>query len=145
MTETPPSPKRRRGAPRGNTNALKHGFYSPRYGPNTPGATLTAQISVLRAYIAHVFQLSQDLHSVKNQVSLLKALTHSVASLNHLVLLQQRIPGSAEQKDQARAVLLQAVTSIYPDLPPAPADSAENKPAPGRPDPSEPYQPNPSS
>ena len=59
--------KRKRGAQPGNTNALKHGFYSPRFSPlelrdlDTALADgLDDEIALLRVTIRRVFDLATD-------------------------------------------------------------------------------------
>jgi hypothetical protein len=51
---------RRRGAQPGNTNALKHGFYSRQLQETSQGNTLDEEISMLRTVIRRVFDHLQE-------------------------------------------------------------------------------------
>jgi hypothetical protein len=115
--ENPPKKKRR--APPGNTNALKLGCYSPRFGPasrrrypQTLDPTgVVNQIDLLRVYIRHVKELSAQLENVHDQASLLHVLTQSMASLYRLMRIVRIISGSMDQKEIARA----AIFKVSPD------------------------------
>jgi hypothetical protein len=137
--ETPP--KKKRGAPPGNTNAIKHGYYSPRFGPasrrdpqNLDSTGIVDQIDLLKLYLRHVRELSDQLENVHDQASLLNVLTQSMASLTRLMHIQRIISGSMDQKESARAAIFKVFadrsaecaardpsdqSSAPPDQPPA--------------------------
>jgi hypothetical protein len=134
MPQTPP-PKRRRGAPPGNTNAVKHGFYSSRFGPRRPQnldpAGVNAQIVLLKVYINHVKELSPQLENVHDQAGLVRALCLAMSSLSHLMHLQRLLPGSVENKESARRVICQALASLSAEEAANPPTASSSTPADG--------------
>ena len=91
------APKGKRGAPRGNKNALKHGFYSSAFTARErrllqglPAADFSAEIELIRVANLHLIQsLVASPHQVdiETQLSTLRAIalsTHSIASLVRL-------------------------------------------------------------
>ncbi len=111
--ESPPSqPAKRRGAPQGNTNALKHGFYSRQF-KKRDVADLDAskfeglkdEIVMLRVFIRHVADLGKDVDDLHEAVYLLRVLCLASSSLNRLIKTQQLLfsgeGGAASAIDQA--------------------------------------------
>lgn len=91
-----PSPPRRRGAPPGNTNALKHGYYSARFAPRPPAAPidlkasgLTDEIDLLRAYLRRVIHLSASQSSLSDDLALLRVASLAANTLGRLVRTQR--------------------------------------------------------
>jgi len=92
-------PKRRRGAPPGNSNALKHGFYARHYRKSDiadldsrpSSAGLQDEINLLRVYIRRVVELSHDAASLPEAVSLLRVLSLAATSLTRLIRTQSYI------------------------------------------------------
>lgn len=82
-------PKRRLGAPPGNSNALKHGFYARHSRPSSAG--LQDEINLLRVYIRRVVELSHDAASLPEAVSLLRVLSLAATSLTRLIRTQSYI------------------------------------------------------
>jgi len=114
---------KKRGAPPGNTNALKHGYYSRRFSPsrlsqalNDPTGVLF-QIKLLRAYIVHIKTLSDQIGPVHDQFSLLSALTLALGSLHRLIRLYHAIPGTVDDKDSIRLALLKNMADLLTNLP----------------------------
>src|SRR5512146_2641399 len=97
-----PSP-RRRGAPLGNTNALKHGFYSRRF-KRTDIKDLDAcefsglkdEITMLRVYIRRVIEMSNGMQDFYEAMTLLRVLCLASDSLTRLLKTQNLLitPGS---------------------------------------------------
>ena len=101
-THTPP-PKRPRGAPPGNRNALKHGFYARKLkrsdlsGIETcDDAGLQDEIAMLRVFIRRVIELGKDVDTLPEAVSLLRVLCFASTSLTRL--LQEALSGLAEEE-----------------------------------------------
>jgi hypothetical protein len=120
MTDHPAPPRKKRGAPVGNTNALKHGFYSPRYRPvGSPmydDSGLLDQIAVLSLYIHQVMLLSEEIHSIKDSLGIFRALSYSMACLNRLLRAQQLVSGgSQEEVNILRSSLSRILDQIYLD------------------------------
>ncbi len=96
MPDSSPSPPRRRGAPPGNTNALKHGYYSARFAPRTPGAAvdlkasgLADEIDLLRAFLRRVIYLSASQSSLSADLALLRVASLAANTLGRLVRTQR--------------------------------------------------------
>lgn len=92
----PEPPKRRRGAPRGNKNALKHGFYSRQFNKadlvDLEAADILGledEITMIRVYIRRVIQLGNDVNDLPQAISLLRVLCLASASLMRLLKTQQ--------------------------------------------------------
>ncbi len=102
-------PRRKRGAPPGNTNALKHGYYSPRFRP--PSSTdfqrtnLPEQIDLLRAYIRRVKERSAQADDIHAQLSLLRVLALATSRLSRLLRIQRRLSDLAQGESALRGVL----------------------------------------
>jgi hypothetical protein len=82
----------RRGAPPGNTNALKHGRYARKYHPvPVPGLAehqfrdLQEEALILRVFIARVVELYPDLTDAKQSLSVLRALSSAMLSLARIM------------------------------------------------------------
>ena len=94
----PPKPPRRRGAPRGNLNALKHGFYSHLFRKIELGDLqalpldgLQDEIGMLRVLIRRVMELAQDVQDLDQALRLLNTLSLATANLSRLVKTQHLI------------------------------------------------------
>ena len=96
---TPTSPPRHRGAPPGNTNALKHGFYSPRvrrtietkYG-SSDFTGLTDEITILRLLMRRISEMSRysmDFNEVLNAAHVLSLASFGISRLMRPRLLPQ--------------------------------------------------------
>ncbi len=98
--ESPPSqpsqPARRRGAPQGNSNALKHGFYSRQFKKRdivdlnaSQFDGLKDEITMLRVFIRRIADLGKDLDDLHEAEHLLRVLCLASSSLNRLIKTQQ--------------------------------------------------------
>ena len=94
---TPKNP-RRRGAPPGNLNALKHGFYSHLFRKielgdlqALPLEGLQDEIGMLRVLIRRVMELAQDVQDLDQALRLLNTLSLATANLSRLVKTQHLI------------------------------------------------------
>jgi hypothetical protein len=92
------SPSRRRGAPRGNKNAYKHGFYSRQFPPaDLAGASPTSpsglqdEIAMLRLFMRRLIRLGAASDDLELTVDMLRVLCLAASSLNRLVRTQHLI------------------------------------------------------
>jgi len=92
----PPKPPPRRGAPSGNLNALKHGFYSHLFRKIEMGDLqaipldgLQDEIGMLRVLIRRVMELAQDIQNLDEALRLLSTLSLATANLSRLVKTQR--------------------------------------------------------
>ena len=82
----------RRGAPAGNTNALKHGFYARKFRPaeakDLDGYTFDGvkeEILVLRVIIRRTLELAQSTEDRAEVIALLRVVSLAVIALTRLV------------------------------------------------------------
>jgi hypothetical protein len=118
MTTDRPAP-RKRGAPLGNTNAVKHGYYSHRINPgrgsfpaNPTRSGLADQIALMRAYFDQVIRLSAGYKQVRDWPGILNALSLTVKSISFLIEFQQRMGGSMDTKSYHRRILAEILEAL---------------------------------
>jgi len=108
MTSFPsqPAKSRRRGAPPGNLNALKHGFYSHLFRKielgdlqALPMEGLEDEIGMLRVLIRRVMELAQDVQDLDQALRLLSTLSLATANLSRLVKTQHLLSTSFSEFD----------------------------------------------
>ncbi len=122
-TTLPSTEKRRRGAPIGNTNALKHGFYSRSFREidcqdleKIHFSGLQDEITMLRVFIRRVTEISQSITTFPEAVSLLRVLSLASISLTRLLATQNLIRASSGQVEPAAGVG-QAIEDLIAGLP----------------------------
>ena len=105
MSKHPPS---KRGAPKGNRNALKHGFYSRLFRSteleqlrslSTPG--LTDEIEMLRLVIRRVVDQASEVQDLDQLLRYLSTLSHATAQLSRLLRTQRLLIGEVNQIEDA--------------------------------------------
>lgn len=111
----------RRGAPRGNTNALKHGFYSRQFKPRETvdldqlkPLGLQDEILMLRVFIRRLIERGHEIDSLDGLLDVLRVLSLASLSLTRLIRTQLWISGN--QDDEARLALDQALKEITVEL-----------------------------
>jgi hypothetical protein len=94
-SEPKPYVKRPRGAPAGNNNALKHGFYARRLPSShlaglesTDVDNLKDEITVLRIFIRRVVDLGGEVEDLGVAVNLLRIISFATMGINRLVRTQ---------------------------------------------------------
>ena len=116
LSPQPSSKPRRRGGQPGNTNALKHGFYSRRFSPtdlkdledcDSPG--LQDEITLLRIFIRRLVDIAYDAPTIENFIDTSRILILGISSLNRMVKTQKLVFGNLSQLDSA---LTQALREI---------------------------------
>lgn len=102
-----------RGAPLGNTNAVKHGFYSKRFHrreaaalQDNPEIDLTAEITILRLKIRSLAELSRNETTFTSALNSLRAISFATICLTRLVSLQTIINPPGQPDDQVIRELL---------------------------------------
>ena len=107
---------KKRGAPRGNTNALKHGYYSERFRKKEvenmvfSSEKLEDEIKLLKVLILRMFEAADN--EEDNLETWLKSLQTLGVSLTRLVTLlnaQQRMSG---EKDDFRKAISDSVNRV---------------------------------
>jgi hypothetical protein len=134
MDALTPTPPRRRGAPPGNHNALKHGFYTTRFKKADLTAYQTAEftglaeeIALLRIYIRRVVELGVGVDQLAQSINTLRALSLAIACLNRLVKTQVLLASSDDEISIAIREVLDELTNTLP-LPAAPNSAAKEAP-----------------
>src|SRR5690606_8454514 len=88
--------KRKRGAPAGNLNALKHGRYTREARTRKPAPIPRARfediddhISHIRAFMRHIYDLGVDMQDLDQSLRLLNTYTLSAIALLRLINLRE--------------------------------------------------------
>jgi hypothetical protein len=117
MDQPPSLPKPRRGAPRGNKNALKHGFYARNFDKidladlkTVSFDGLNDEITMLRVFMRRLTERFQSTEDLSAALAVVRALSIASFSLARLVHLQCTMAPSASDK------LYQAIEQILPEL-----------------------------
>jgi hypothetical protein len=87
-----------RGAPKGNLNALKHGFYSRLFHPaetvdlpDDPSTDLEHEITLLRVMIRRTMQLADGIDDLREATRVLDALGAAANRLTNLLRAQKSL------------------------------------------------------
>jgi uncharacterized protein YjcR len=113
-----PSTRPRGGAPFGNTNALKHGFYSRRFRKSemadleaTSFTGLRDEIAMLRVSIRRIVEWGASIHTFPDAMTFLRVVSLATSSLSRLVRTQQAIGGSDLEN-----VIQQAIAEVSDEM-----------------------------
>ena len=87
-----PAETRKPGAPLGNTNALKHGYYARVFRPteqedlgDTDPASLDGEITLLRVFIRRTVAMADKVDNLNDSLTLLNVVSRATLSLSSLV------------------------------------------------------------
>jgi uncharacterized protein YjcR len=124
ISETiPTAVKRHRGAPFGNTNALKHGFYSRSFRDidchdleQVHFQGLEDEITMLRVFIRRVTEISRSITTFTEGVSLLRVLSLASISLTRL-LTTQKVICARSGRVEPETNVVEAIQNLIGDLP----------------------------
>ena len=139
MTHLPSSspilslPRKRGGQP-GNTNALKHGFYSPRFHKReltdlaaSSFKDLDQEIALLRTFTRRLAERRTSTSDLRDTLLLVRTLCLSSSLLTRLLKIQ-RLLSSTSQKEEFDGVLEETLDQVCKEL-----GIVENWPNPGPP------------
>jgi hypothetical protein len=94
-TQQPPTPRRPRGAPKGNLNALKYGFYTSRLEhselvglPDHNFKGLDEEITLLRVLFRSLVDRIPEAASLPEYISAIRAFCHISLALNRMIKTQ---------------------------------------------------------
>lgn len=99
------SKKRKRGAPLGNKNALKHGFYSDLFNRFTVSHDLdhpydlSSEINLLRVLIKNAVSKNMDIQSGQRAMTMLNCISNATARLAILIRITTLQGGSSSSND----------------------------------------------
>jgi hypothetical protein len=104
-----------RGAPKGNLNALKHGFYSRLFRPGeigdlSPdhGTSLEHEITLLRVMIRRTMELAEGINDLRDATRVLDALGAAAGRLSTLIRVQRSLnQGQAGLADEISIAIQQ--------------------------------------
>lgn len=109
MTDNPAPQKNKGGAPRGNANALKHGFYSRRFKnadltalEGLKDLDLTEEINLMRLAILRVIEQSSEATTLRDSLDVVRTLSEGASTLTRLVRAQKLL--IAEENDIGAAL-----------------------------------------
>jgi hypothetical protein len=121
MTPNAPIPSRRRGAPLGNRNAVKHGFYLNRSQKDDlkeheahQFSGLTDEIVMLRVHMRRLVRAAAGIDDFYAQLDLLRVLCQATDALTRLTRTQILLSGS--QEDEVTLALNQALDDVCKEL-----------------------------
>jgi hypothetical protein len=106
------SSKPRRGAPRGNTNAVKHGLYSQQFRrsdiealKNARTMDLADEINVVRVFIRRITELNGADTSLSEALETLRILSIACICLTRLINTQRIVHPGNQAMDELQAAL----------------------------------------
>jgi len=109
--DSPNPASRRPGGQPGNTNAVKHGYHSPRFHSALFGdpvkvkyTGVSDEIEMLRKSIHRVVEMSEDIQSLRDALSYLRVLSLASMSLSRLVRAHKIIADSDYEMSIGSAV-----------------------------------------
>jgi hypothetical protein len=128
-----PSSRRRGGAPRGNTNALKHGFYSRRFRKSeaddleqTSFTGLRDEIAMLRVCLRRIVEWGAAIKDFSDAMTFMRTISLGTGSLSRLISIQKAIGGT-----DFESVIAQAVSEVSQELgitaPPRPEETGNDQ------------------
>ncbi len=108
----------RRGAPKGNLNALKHGFYSRLFHASETGdlsdvepADLEHEIKLLRVMIRRTMELADGIDDLREATRVLDALGAAASRLSALLKAQKALRSSSSTLADEISVAIQQVNA----------------------------------
>jgi hypothetical protein len=114
-------PSRRRGAPTGNKNAVKHGFYSTKFKKSERTALdesefsgLSQEIALLRLYIRRVVARSVHIDDFYEDLEVLRVLSVAFSSLSRLVRAHALLASSGES--EIAQALHEALEDVHAEI-----------------------------
>jgi hypothetical protein len=109
LPNSPPPVRRSRGAPIGNHNAFKHGFYSRFYKKaeltdinSLEPLNLADEIEIMRVYIRRTIENDAGSHDFLESVALMRILCLATHSLTRLIRTQQIVSPPQDFAAQVR-------------------------------------------
>jgi uncharacterized protein YjcR len=125
MTTTPgqdEQTKRKRGAPVGNINALKHGFFSQRFNKgelfdlqNIPESSITEEIAMMRVITRRVMDLMENGASSEEVLDFYKVIGRMCMQISSL-LRTQKILSAGEKGEVNLLSHLEEITRAFMDV-----------------------------
>jgi hypothetical protein len=112
------SSKPRRGAPPGNQNVRKHGFYSSQYPAssqsegNPISLDLQAEIDFIRQSMQRVIALGEP-QTYRDAVDYLRALSLAATALTRLVRAHRYVNPALDPHDELTCDIKQALQEVY--------------------------------
>jgi uncharacterized protein YjcR len=113
-----PEPKKNKGgAPRGNTNALKHGFYSRHFKTRELKdldceTDLDDEIKFVRVCIRRISEQAENITSLDQGLEYLRAISHAAYTITRMVKIRKGIGSTHTYEDLLLMSLSDAVDTI---------------------------------
>ena len=113
--------RKKRGAQPGNTNALKHGFYSKQLKDLSPAeidaafdVDLASEIAILRLATRRLLEFAEGEPSYESAAQTLSLIAMATGKLARLMRVQQLLGRS--QEDEATAAINQALNEVVAEM-----------------------------
>ena len=117
----PPAGRRGRGAPPGNKNALKHGFYSRSFREidltdleKNKFTGLQDEITMLRVYMRFLTEMAGNINNFSDALGLLRVLSMASISLSRLITTQKL---AFPESGQLAGEVDEAIAELYANTP----------------------------
>jgi hypothetical protein len=113
-----PEPKKNKGgAPRGNTNALKHGFYSRHFKARElkdldSQTDLDDEIKFVRVCMRRISEQAVNIASLDQSIQYLRAISHSAYIITRMIKIRQGIAKTYTIKDVLQMSMDEAIAAI---------------------------------
>ena len=127
--------KPRRGAPPGNTNAVKHGLYSRQFSrsdikilQNAQPLNLTDEINVIRVYIRQIVELDSADPRLPALLETLRTISFACTCLTRLINTQRIVNPANNALDELRAALEEMSREYVPNAQQLPASPGPSIP-----------------
>ena len=123
MTTKPAPSQNRPGAPLGNKNALKHGFYAGHFNrteikdlQKSDSASLHDEINMLRVYIRRIFEKANPEITTWEDIQILRTLVLATACLDRLIRTQHLIQPPPDPAQTLLDALAEATAEVTAGL-----------------------------
>jgi hypothetical protein len=113
-----PEPKKNKGgAPRGNTNALKHGFYSRHFKARElkdldSQTDLDDEIKFVRVCIRRISEKAENLDSLEQGLDYLRAISHAAYIITRMVKIRNGMGENLTFQDYFSMTMDEAIARI---------------------------------
>ncbi len=119
-----PSGPERRGAPKGNANALKHGFYSRQFKKRDVSDLeksefkgLSEEINLMRVIIRQAVEMGKNIQDIYTSMDLMRVICLATSNLARLVRIQQVLVNPADEFEAVMDQVLEEVIKAQQEAP----------------------------
>jgi hypothetical protein len=115
--EEPAPQKNKGGAPKGNTNALKHGFYSRRFKVSEirdldSEPDLDDEIKLLRVCMRRISEQTIEFTSLEQRLDYLQAISQAAYTITRMLKIRKSLGKSYSMEDYFKLSMEEAINAI---------------------------------